>query len=101
MNPELNKKLFQLYQKAAHFINNAEPDDVQLEIINAAADILVEHEPELLEEAPEYVAHILGKCLAYINKDFEDGVNPTLDEYVGMGYDLVEELSGYLGTYFE
>lgn len=99
MNSELRIKLFAIYQKAADYINNAEPESTQLDIINEAAAVVVDNLEEL-EEAPD-VQHILGKCLLYINKDFEDGVNPTLEEYIDMGYELVEELSGFLGAFFE
>lgn len=99
MNSELRIKLFAIYKEAADYINNAEPKNTQLDIINDAALVVVENLEEL-EEAPD-VQHVLGKCLLYINKDFEDGVNPTLEEYADIGYELVEELSGFLGAFFE
>ena len=93
---EMNKALYNLYERAAEFIG-FDGDDSALSIINEGADIFTEYEDEL----PDYVAEVLGDCITHINKDFANGYEPTFDEYVDMGYGLVEDISGTLGEYFE
>ena len=96
---ELRKELFDLYQKAADYIGMNYSNSSQLDIINEAADIVALN-LDKMADAPS-VSYVLGQCMCYINKDFEEGVNPTLEEYVGMGYELVEKISGTLGWFFE
>lgn len=94
---ELRKKLFDLYKRAADYICGSE--ETTIDIINDAADILTESKDKLAE-APE-ITNLLGRCLIHCTKDFEEGKEPTFEQYVSDGYELVEELSGTLGEFFE
>ena len=95
---DLNDKLYSLYERASDYINRADCDTIP-DIIKNGADIFVEHEDELAEMPS--VAEVLGACLIHINKWFEDDEVPTLEEYEDDGYELVEEISGTLGEFFE
>lgn len=101
LSVELRCKLYGLYKKAADWMMGLNYENVnELNIINEGADILTEHLEELdsVEGHFEGVYEVLTKCVYYINKDFDHEV--TLKEYVELGGELVEEISGYLGELF-
>lgn len=101
LSVELRCKLYGLYKKAADWLQGLNYENVnELNIINDGADILNEHLEELdsVEGQFESVYEVLTKCVYYINKDFDHDV--TLKEYVELGGELVEEISGYLGEFF-
>ena len=87
----LHSKLQQLYIDAVNYCE--EKEFKPLTIINDAADIYVQYEKEL----PDSLKEPLGKCLPYINQDFEE--NYTFSEYCEIGDTLIEDLMGYIGEY--
>lgn len=98
----LRFKLYGLYKKSADWLQGLNYENVsELDIINDGADILVENLEELdsIKGQFEGVYEVLTRCVYYINKDFDHDV--TLKEYVELGGELVEEISGYLGELFE
>lgn len=101
LSPTLRCQLYGLYKKAADWMMGLNYENVsQLDIINEGAAILTENLEELdsIEGQFESVYEVLTKCVYYINKDFDHDV--TLKEYVELGGELVEEISGYLGEFF-
>lgn len=101
LSVELRCKLYGLYKKAADWLQGLNYENVnELNIINEGADILNDHLEELdsVEGRFESVYEVLTKCVYYINKDFDHEV--TLKEYVELGGELVEEISGFLGEFF-
>lgn len=101
LSVELRCKLYGLYKKAADWLQGLNYENVnELNIINEGADILNDHLEELdsIEGRFESVYEVLTKCVYYINKDFDHDV--TLKEYVELGGELVEEISGFLGEFF-
>jgi len=101
LSPTLRCQLYGLYKKSADWMRGLNYENVdELNIINEGADILTNNLEELdsIEGQFERVYDVLTKCVYYINKDFEHEV--TLEEYMAMGGELVEEISGYLGEFF-
>lgn len=101
LSQTLRCQLYGLYKKSADWLQGLNYENVnELNIINEGADILTEHLEELdsVEGQFEGVYEVLTKCVYYINKDFDHEV--TLEEYMAMGGELVEEISGYLGELF-
>ena len=97
----LRCQLYGLYKKASDWLQGLNYENVnELNIINEGADVLLYNLEELdsVEGRFEGVYEVLTKCVYYINKDFDHEV--TLQEYVAMGGELVEEISGYLGELF-
>jgi hypothetical protein len=105
----LRQRLFALYQRAAAYINGESEDDAENEIISEGAQIYIEYEEYLNGfvkavilkdlEAVRNVFLTIGKCLTHQNRDFDHEV--TFAEYTEMGYEIVEELSGFLGAFFD
>ena len=98
----LRLKLYGLYKKSSDWLMELNCENVsELDIINEGADILVENIEELssIEGQFEGVYEVLTRCVYYINNDFDHDV--TLKEYVELGGELIEEISGYLGEFFE
>lgn len=87
----MEKKLYQIYDLASRYICG---DDTALhtEIIGLAAQLAYE------ESLPNELKELFGRCLCYTNKDFEKPM--TFAEYVSLGEELIEELSGFLGEHF-
>lgn len=101
LSPTLRCQLYGLYKKSADWLQGLNYENVnELNIINEGADILTNNLEELdsVEGQFEGVYEVLTKCVYYINKDFDHEV--TLEEYMAMGGELVEEISGYLGELF-
>lgn len=88
----MRTELYDLYLMAVKGANCAETN--QFKIIDKSATIYVKYMDELAPNLQE----VMGKCLMFINKDFEGAI--TFDEMVSYGNELVEELSGCLGEYF-
>lgn len=102
LSPTLHCQLFGLYKKASDWMQGLNYENVnELNIINEGADILLENLEELSSIKGEFekVNEVLTKCVYYINKDFDYDI--TLKEYVELGGELIEEISGYLGEFFE
>ena len=100
LSPTLRCQLYGLYKKSADWLQGLNSENVnELNIIYEGADILIEHLEELdsIEGHFEGVYEVLTRCIYYINKDFDHDV--TLKEYVELGGELVEEISGYLGEF--
>ena len=66
-----------------------------ISIIKKAAEIYVKYGDEL----PDILKTTFGECLAFTNRDFEKDC--TIQEYCERGGELIEDLSGFLGEYFE
>lgn len=101
LSVELRCKLYGLYKKSADWLQGLNYENVnELNIINEGADILNDNLEELdsIEGQFEGVYEVLTKCIYYINRDFDHEV--TLKEYVELGGELVEEISGCLGELF-
>lgn len=90
---EFNKDLYQVYDMATKYLTGE--DISPIIIISKASDVYIKY----LEDVPEQLVDILIQCSLYINKDF--GKEISFSEYITMGEELVEELSGILGEYFE
>lgn len=102
LSQKLRCQLYGLYKKSADWLQGMNYENVnELNIIYEGADILIEHLEELdsIKGHFEGVYEVLTRCVYYINKDFDHDV--TLKEYVELGGELVEEISGYLGELFE
>lgn len=102
LSQKLRCQLYGLYNKSADWLQGMNYENVnELNIIYEGADILIEHLEELdsIKGHFEGVYEVLTRCVYYINKDFDHDV--TLKEYVELGGELVEEISGYLGELFE
>lgn len=101
LSPTLRCQLYGLYKKSADWLQGLNSENVnKLNIINEGADILTNNLEELdsIEGQFEGVYEVLTRCVYYINKDFDHEV--TIEEYMAMGGELVEEISGYLGEFF-
>lgn len=101
LSPTLRYQLYGLYKKSVDWMQRLNYENVnELNIINEGADILTNNLEELdsIEGNFEGVYEVLTRCVYYINKDFDHEV--TIEEYMAMGGELVEEISGYLGEFF-
>ena len=50
------------------------------------------------DELPNDLKRLCCDSLLYLERDFEE--NPTFKEYIEIGEELIEDLSGALGEYF-
>lgn len=103
LSQALRCQLYGLYKKSTDWLQGLNYENVnELNIINEGADILINNLEELdsIEESESTygIYEILTRCVYYINKDFDHEV--TIEEYMAMGGELVEEISGYLGEFF-
>lgn len=99
MNVELKNKLFALYEKAANYMMEKENAPTETEIITEAATLYTENKEAIdNENCPQL--DFLGVCPLYINKDFDNDMEVDETDYEDMGYDIVENISGFLGQYF-
>lgn len=89
----MKKELYQLYLKVVECVNGISKSP--FDIIDTSATLYVKYMDVLTPNLQE----VMGKCLLFVNKDFEGEM--TFDEMIGYGDELVEELSGCLGEYFD
>ena len=97
MNTELISKLQKLYEDAANIIMGSDKGFDSVNTISNGANILVEHMDELKTYPSVY--EVLTRCVYYVNKDFDEGT--TFQDYVDMGDQLIEDISGYIGEFLE
>ena len=64
-------------------------------ILEKVAKIYVNNKDELDQK----LQLVFFKCMLFINYDFEEGT--TCQEFYKLGDELIEDLSGYLGEYFD
>lgn len=89
----MEKSLFNLYELATLYMSSQEINP--LNVIDKASDIYVEYSEQLTEP----IQRVCSDCRLYINKDFEHDL--SIEEYIALGEDLIETISGVLGEYFE
>lgn len=96
ITPDLRKALFGLYTEAADYIGDNKGYYLASDIINEGADILMEN-LELISPF-EKMFDVLTQCVYFINKDFDHDL--TFEEYAAKGDEIIEEISGFLGEFF-
>ena len=109
MNLSLRKRLFDLYNRAAAYINGEGEDSAEYDIVSEGAQIYVEYTEYMNEFAKAVIIEdfesvnnaflIIGKCYTIHNRDFDHEV--TYEEWMEMTCDIVEEISGFLGAFFD
>ena len=89
----MEKKLRDLYKAATSYLCNE--SDNPFVVLDKAAEIYTEYGSTLSPQLQE----VLGKCLCFINHDFEEPIN--FAKYVSYGDELIEEISGFVGEELE
>ena len=97
MDSVLRCQLFGLYEMAADYIGDNKGCYIANHIINEGANLLFDNLEVL--EAYDSIFEVLTKCVYFINMDFDHEL--TLAEYADKGPELVEEISGVLGEFFD
>ena len=87
----MKEKLYEIYEMAVDYLNGKDINPTS--IISEAAGVYGEY------DVPEQLKEVLSRCMLFTNKDFESEL--TIGEYINKGDSLIEELSGFLGEYFE
>lgn len=96
---KLRKSLFALYEKAANYMMEKENAPTENEIITEAANLYKENK-EAIDGEGNYQLDYLSTCQKYLNKDFDEDMEVDETDYEDMGYEIVENISGFLGQYF-
>ena len=91
----MNKDLYLVYNLATEYLapqTNISP----IEVLGKAADVYVNYANELPNDS---LKEVCGKCLCFINHDFEEDM--TIKEWIAYGDELIEELSAYIGAWLD
>lgn len=95
MATKFRTTLQHIYEKSANIIMNI-GNYTNLDVINEMADVSMK-----FDEIKRYprVNELAVHCINYLNKDF--GGDITFDEYINIGDEVIEEISGTLGEFLD
>lgn len=88
--------MFEIYKVVTDYLCGNGSDDEQLETLSRVVDLYMQICNDT-EGIPEEINGLLMQAVDHINMSNDT----TLADHIADGYSILEELSGYLGEYFE